>query len=104
MWQMGKPGSRCQRLTSLQIGVGIEIQLIRDGLVGVDDLVRMNAAISKSRSRDLYATDASGTDPGSLLGGCSPGVDDTGNEVLRRALSQRQARAGHLSIPEFMFF
>lgn len=84
MWQMGKPGSRCQQLTSLKTGVGIQIQSIRDGLVSVDDLVRMNAAISQSRSRDLYANDASGTDPGSLLGGCSLGGDDTGNEVLRR--------------------
>ena len=32
MWQMGKPGSQCQQLTSIQIGVGIQIQLIRAGL------------------------------------------------------------------------
>ena len=64
--------------------VGIKIQLIKDGLVRVDDLVKMNAAISKPRSRDLHANDASGTGPGSLLGGCSLGVNDTGNQILRR--------------------
>lgn len=41
----------------------------RPCLVRVDDWVKMNAAISKSRSRDLYATDASGADPGSQHAG-----------------------------------
>ena len=108
MWQTGKPGSRCQQLTSRKIAVGIQIQSIRDGLVRVDDLVKMNLAISKSRSRDLYATDASGTDPGSLLGGCSLGGDDTGNAVLRRDYRlgsfSKTSAGGHLSIPKFMFF
>ena len=75
-----KGGMTVPKITFLNIGINIKTQLLKDGLINVNDQINVDFPIFDLQNADCYATDALHTDPGRLLGICLRGRDDSGEE------------------------